>query len=450
MQVRLSEHMTFPRLLKTSIPSILMMVSISVYSVVDGFFVSNYAGKTPFAAVNLIYPFIMVLGSLGFMMGTGGAALVAKELGEGKPEQARRHFFDAMVAVIILGIVSSILGYIFLPTIARALGSDEQMLPYCVEYGRILVLGITAFNLQNLFQSFFMAAERPTLGFIVTLTAGVTNIVLDALLIAVCKLGVLGAAIGTVAGQVVGAVIPLVYFASPNSSLLRLKAGVIDVKAVIKMAGNGSSELFNNISASAVSMVMNVLLMKYFGEDGVSSYGIICYVWLIYAAIFIGFNTAVSARVSYVYGAGDKKELRNLYTKSLIALAIFGVGEALLSLALTYPLAYAYAGYDAGLMDLTVKCSLIYSMVYVFLGINMFGSAYFTALNNGLVSVVLSVVRLALLEILLVWLMSLAMGGYGIFYGVVFAECLGVVMNVAVMQAFRKRYGYGKQQAENS
>ena len=324
------------------------------------------------------------------------------------------------------------------------------MLPYCVEYGRILVLGITAFNLQNLFQSFFMAAERPTLGFIVTLTAGVTNIVLDTILIAVCKLGVLGAAIGTVAGQVVGALIPLVYFASPNSSLLRLKAGVPDVKAVFKMAGNGSSEFFNNISASAVSMVMNVLLMKYFGEDGVSSYGIICYVWLIYAAIFIGFNTAVSARVSYVYGAGDRKELRNLYTKSLIALAIFGIGEALLSLALTYPLAYAYAGYDAGLMDLTVKCSLIYSMVYVFLGINMFGSAYFTALNNGLVSVILSVVRLALLEILLVWLMSLAMGGYGIFYGVVFAEGLGVVLNVAVMQAFRKRYGYGKQQAENS
>lgn len=420
------------------------MVSISVYSVVDGFFVSNYAGKTPFAAVNLIYPLIMVLGSLGFMMGTGGAALVSKRLGEQDEEKANRHFSNCVLFAILLGLVSSAIAYPLLPYIARALGSDEEMLPYCVSYGRILVLGITAFNLQNTFQSFFAAAERPVMGFLVTLGAGVVNIVMDAVLIVGLGMGVRGAAIGTVLGQAVGAIVPLVYFTLPNKSKLRLAAVRLEWRSVGKMASNGMSEFFNNISASAVSMVMNVLLMKYYGENGVSAYGIICYVWLIFAAVFIGYNVAVSPRISYHYGAKNHEELRSLYTKSLILLAIFGVAQLGLAMLLARPLAYAYAGYDQELLKLTIKASLIYAMVYLFLGINMFGSAFFTALNNGVVSVILSLVRLSVLEIASVIAMSSLMGGDGIFYGVVVGEFLGIFLNLITMHLFRNRYGYGK------
>lgn len=447
MKTSLAEHMTARKLFLGALPSVFMMISISVYSVVDGFFVSNYAGKTAFAAVNLIYPLIMVIGSLGFMMGTGGAALVAKRLGEGDPERANRHFSNCVIFSLLLGIVSSAITYPLLPEIARWLGSDEEMLPYCVSYGRILVMGITAFNLQNLFQSFFMAAEKPTLGFLVTLLAGITNIVLDAALIVGAKMGAIGAAIGTVSGQAVGAVIPLIYFSLPNKSRLRLAATRFEWRSLGKMAANGMSEFFNNVSASAVSMVMNALLMKYYGQNGVSAYGIICYVWLIYAAVFIGFSMSVSARISFHYGAENKDELRSLYRKSLLILLILGVVQTALAEALAVPLSQAYAGYDAGLLDLTIKASRIYAFVYLFLGINMFGSAFFTALNNGVVSVFLAVTRLAALEIVCVVVLPLLVGGYGIFYGVVLAEGLGVFLNLGTMQAFASKYGYGGKKA---
>ncbi len=447
MKVSLAEHMTFRKIVVSSLPSIFMMIALSIYSVVDGFFVSNYAGKTQFAAVNLIWPFLMLLGSLGFMMGAGGAALVAKRLGEGDLERANRHFSNCVLVAILIGLVSSLIAFPSLPFIARWLGSDEEMLPYCVSYGRILVLGITAFNLQNLFQSFFMAAERPTLGFVVTITAGVVNVVMDAILIVGCNMGVVGAGIGTVAGQVTGAVIPLLYFALPNSSKLRLAATKMEWQGVGKMVTNGASEFVNNISASAVSMVMNVLLMKYFGQNGVGAYGIISYVWMIFAACFIGFNVAVGPRVSYALGAKNKAELRNLYVKSLVVLLAFGLLQLGLAEALAWPLAKIYADYDPALFQLTVKASRIYAFTYLFLGINMFGSAFFTSLNNGYVSMALSFIRLAVFEIVCVSVLPLMMGGEGIFVGVPVAEALGVGLNMATFCLFAKRYGYAKEKS---
>ena len=443
MESNLGKRLSLGKLFVNAIPAIMMMIAISVYSVVDGFFVSNFAGKTQFAAVNLIYPFIMVIGSVGFMMGAGGAALVAKRFGEGRMEEANKCFFNCVAFTIVIGVLSSIGAYFALPYVARWLGSSEEMLPHCVTYGRILVIGITFFNLQNLFQSFFQAAEKSTMGFLVTIAAGVTNIALDAILIAgPARLGVVGAGIGTIAGQAVGAVVPLIYFIAKNKSPLRLRFHPIDMPSTGKMVANGSSEFITNISASAVSIVINIELMRFYGESGVGAYGIIAYVWLIFAACFIGFNVATGPRISYAYGAKDCEGLRVLYRHCMLLLLIMGVAQCGLSLALSKPIALAFAGYDQDLCDLTFKASLIYSLVYLFLGYNMFGSAFFTALNNGIVSLALSALRLGVIEILAVVFFANVVGGEGVWWSIPFAEGLGIVLNIGVMAALGKRYGY--------
>ena len=444
MEYALSEHMNFKKLLRSALPCVLMMISISVYSVVDGFFLANFAGTTPFAAVNLMWPFAMILGSLGFMMGTGGSALVAKKFGEGKVEEGNQFFSNCVSFAFFLGLASTLLSVFFLEEIALRLGADEEMLPYCVVYGRILIGGLAVFNLQNLFQSFFTAAEKPITGFLVTLIAGLVNIVLDALLIVAFRLGVVGAGIGTILGQAVGAIIPIVYFSRKNPSLLRLRLARFHWKAIGKMALNGSSEFAGGISASVVSMLINGALMQYFGQNGVAAYGAICYVWMIFAASFIGYNVAVAPRISYALGANNREELRSLYVKSLIILVCFGLFQFLFSELMSTPIAYAFGGGREELITITKHASAIYSFVYLFLGINMFGSAFFTALNDGVTSILLSVARLGVLEVLAVLLLPKAIGGEGIWWSVVLAEGLGTIMNLVVMGAFRYKYHYGK------
>ena len=442
MEYALSEHMTFKKLLRSALPCILMMIAISVYSVVDGFFVSNFAGKAAFSGLNLIFPVVMVLGSLGFMMGTGGSALVAKRFGEKREEEGNRCFSNCFFFTILLGVVSSLAVVFFLPQIATAMGADEEMLPHCLDYGRIMVLGVTAFNLQNMFQSFFTAAEKARLGFLVTMIAGVVNIAMDAILIVGAKLGVIGAAIGTVTGQCVGAIIPIFYFARKNPSLLRLRPAPFHWPSVGRMSLNGLSEFLANISASAVSIVLNIGLMRHFGQNGVGAYGIICYVWLIFAACFIGFNIAIAPRVSYALGAQNKEELQNLFRKAMVILLGFGLLQCSLSLALAVPLAHAFAGYDEALLSLTIHASLIYSLVYLFLGFNMFGSSFFTALNNGVVSLILSVMRLGVIELLCIILLPSVMGGEGLWWSIPIAEGIGMFMNIGTMAYFGRKYGY--------
>ncbi len=438
----ISERLNLPRLFLACVPMILMMISISVYSVVDGFFVSNFAGKTQFASVNLIYPFITVIGSLGFMMGTGGTALAAKRMGEGKIEEAKKLFFNCFVVTVALGVSFSLGSVFFLPQIAKGLGADEAMLPYCVDYGRILILGITFFNLQNMFQPFFAASGKPGLGFAITIGAGVANIIFDAIFVAGCRWGCVGAAWGTVIGQIVGGLLPVIYYFAKNKSALRMTPGKMQWGAIARMVTNGFSEFVSQIAVSALSMIMNVLLMKHYQENGVSAYGIICYVWLIFAATFIGLCMGISPRISYTYGEKNKAELQRLTQRALLLFLIAGLFGFIFAEALTVPLSYAYAGYDEGLRQLTCHASFIYSIIYLVLGINMFGSAFFTALNNGLVSAILSFTRFMLFEAVSVYLCSLFWQGDGIWWGVVIGETLGFVMNFLVILFYGKRYGY--------
>lgn len=440
--VHLNEHFTYKKIIKAVIMPIFMMVFTSVYSIVDGFFVSNYVNKTAFASLNLVFPIMMILGSLGFMMGAGGSALVAKSLGEGKKDEANKIFSGVVYATAIMGVLVTLLVVFFVKDISVLLGATKEMLPYCVTYARILVAGMTLFMIQNIFQTFFIVAERPGLGFLITAAAGVTNIILDAVFIIVAKLGLAGAAYATVIGQFVGSIVPVIYFFSKKNPSLRLGKPTFAPPIIIKTITNGSSELLSNIAASIVSIVYNFQLLKFAGENGVSAYGIIMYTSFIFAAIFIGYAIGVAPIVSYNYGAQTHKELKNVMKKSLLLNAVSGVIMTVLSASLAKVLASIFVSYDPELLSMTTTAIRIYSISFIFMGINIFTSSFFTALNNGLISAIVSFSRTLFFQIGAVLLLPLAFGINGIWEAIIVAEGLAFVMDSFFIFVYRKKYNY--------
>lgn len=442
MTIQLSDHFTYKKLFRFTLPSIVMMIFTSIYGVVDGFFVSNFVGKTPFAAVNFIMPFIMILGGLGFMFGTGGSALVSMTLGQREKEKANR-IFSLLVAVSLgLGVVVAVLGILFVRPIAAFLGAEGQLLDNCVLYARIILTAIPAYILQMEFQSFFVTAEKPQLGLTVTVAAGCTNIVLDALFVAVFRWGLAGAALATAVSQLVGGLIPLFYFLLPNRSLLRLTKFTFDGHALLRTCTNGSSELMSNISMSLVSMLYNVQLMNYAGEDGVAAYGVLMYVNLIFLSAFIGYSIGTAPVIGYHFGAQNHAELRSIRQKSLRIIVGFSVVMALLAQLLARPLSTIFVGYDADLLALTLRGFFIYSFSFLFAGIAIFGSSFFTALNNGLVSALISFLRTLVFQIAAVLLLPLIWDMDGIWVSIVVAELMAATTTVVFLIALRKRYRY--------
>ena len=383
--IQLSDHFSCGKLLRFVLPSIVMMIFTSIYGVVDGLFVSNFAGKTSFAAINLVMPFIMVLGGIGFMIGTGGTALVAKVMGEGDAEKANRYFSMMLLFTVLVGAVLTALGLVFMRPVALFLGATEQMLPSCVLYGRIVIGFTTAFMLQNVFQSFLIAAEKPKLGLLATVAAGLTNMALDALFIAGFRWGVAGAAIATGLSQCVGGLLPLIYFLRPNTSRLRLVRTKLEARTLANACANGSSELMSNISSSIVSILYNFQLLHFIGEDGVSAYGVLMYVQFIFVAIFIGYSIGCAPIVGFHYGAQNYPELKNLLCISVRLMTGAGMVLAALAYGLASPLAKLFVGYDEGLYALTCHAFRLFSFAFLFAGFNIFASSFFTALNNGLV-----------------------------------------------------------------
>lgn len=439
--IRLSDHFTCKKLLRFVLPSIVMMVFTSIYGVVDGLFVSNFAGKTPFAAINLVMPFIMVLGGLGFMIGTGGTALVGKLLGQGEPEEANRCFSMMVWFALLLGGVLTVVGIVFMEPVSLFLGATEEMLGDCLIYGRIVIAFTVPFMLQNIFQSFLIAAEKPKLGLVATIAAGVTNMVLDFLFVGVLPWGVAGAAIATGISQCVGAAIPLFYFMRKNSTL-RLVATKLKARMILASCGNGSSELMSNISSSVVSMLYNFQLLKYIGEDGVSAYGVLMYVQFIFVAIFIGYSIGCAPIVSFHYGAGNRDELKNLLKISVRLMAGSGVVLTALALLLARPLAAIFVGYDAALFDLTCHAFKLFSFAFLFAGFNIFASSFFTALNNGGVSAAISFLRTLVFQSASVILLPLLFDVDGIWYAITAAEVFATLISVMFLFLKQKKYGY--------
>lgn len=442
MKIKLSSHFSYGKILKLVAPSIAMMVFVSIYGVIDGLFVSNFVGKTPFAAVNLIMPFLMVLGALGFMIGTGGSAIVSQTLGEGDKDKANRYFSFLVYVTFILGVVLAVLGEIFLPDIALFLRADESMLPYCVSYGRIIILALPFFMLQNVFQSFFTTAEKPALGFIVTVIAGFTNIIFDAVFVAGLSLGVEGAAVATCMSQAVGALIPIVYFSRKNNSLLRIGKTKCEFKMFLKTCANGSSEFVTNISVSVVSMIYNSRLMDMAGENGVSAYGVIMYVNFIFIAVLSGYAIGIAPVIGYNYGAGNNKELKNVFKKSIFLMALFGTGLTLLAVGFSHPLAKLFVGYDESLFIMTKNALRIYSIGFIIMGFSIFGSAFFTALGNGIVSALISFLRTFIFQIAAVIILPMILDLTGIWLSVPVSELFAFLITIFFFAKMRKKYGY--------
>ena len=442
MKVNLSDHFTYRKLLNFVLPSIVMMVFTSIYGVVDGLFVSNYAGKTAFAAINLVMPFIMVLGGMGFMIGTGGTALVAKVLGEGEKEEANRYFSMMVLVTLLLGVALSVVGVIFMRPVSRLLGATEAMMDDCVLYGRIVIAFTFTFMLQNVFQSFLIVAEKPKLGLAVTVAAGVTNMVLDALFVGGFCWGIAGAAVATGLSQCVGGILPLIYFLRPNNSLLRLRKTRLELRPILKACGNGSSELMSNISSSFVSMLYNFQLMRFAGEDGVSAYGVLMYVQFIFVAIYVGYAVGSAPIVGFHYGAKNHDELKNLLRKSTLLMASSGVVLTILAMVLAGPLAKIFVGYDQGLYDLTRHAFRVFAYSFLLAGFNIFASSFFTALNNGVVSAAISFLRTLIFQTASVLLLPLVLGVDGIWWAIFAAEVFASLISVAFLFAKRERYHY--------
>lgn len=441
-QIKLSDHFTYGKLIRFVFPSIVMMIFTSIYTVVDGLFVSNFVGKTPFVAVNLIYPVMIILGAVGFMLGTGGTAIVAKTLGQGEREMANRYFSLLVYVAFGAGIVLAAVGIPLLRPISRWLGAKGDVEAYCVLYGTIILAAMPCYMLQFLFQSFFVTAEKPKLGLIVTVGAGLTNIVMDALFVVGFRWGLAGAAIATAMSQVVGGLVPVVYFFRKNTSLLRLGKTRFYGKVLLRSCTNGASELLSNISASIVTVLYNFQLLRLTGEDGVAAYGVIMYVAFIFAAVFIGFSVGSAPLVSYQFGAENHVELRNLYRKSLVFVGISGTMMFVLSFVLSGPLSMLFVGYDAGLYALTVRGFRFYAVSFLLSGFNIFGSSFFTALNNGAVSGGISFLRALVFQCVCILVLPALFGVDGIWSAVIAAEGLSLLVTGGCLLAFRGRYHY--------
>lgn len=442
MNIQISEHFSYRKLIKFTIPTITMMIFTSLYGVVDGIFVSNCVGSDSFAAVNLIMPVLMMLGSVGFMIGTGGSALVSMTLGQGKKERANEYFSMLIAFVIVTGLVLTGVGLIFMRKIAMLLGAEGAILEDCVLYGNVLLLANVAFMLQNCFQSFLVVAERPQMGLKISVAAGVTNMVLDFLFIYVFRWGVVGAAAATGISQIVGGGIPLLYFARKNSSPLHLVRFHFDGHALLKSCSNGSSEMLTNLSMSLVNMLYNIQLMKFAGADGVAAYGIIMYVSFIFSGTYLGYSIGIAPIVGYHYGADNRRELCSLLKKSLILIGTVAVVLTVAAEFLSGILAGIFVSYDKELLAMTVTAIQIYSLSYFVSGFNIFGSAFFTALNNGAVSALISFLRTLLFQVVMIFLLPAVWGLNGIWFAVVAAELLALIVTVICFVANQKKYHY--------
>lgn len=442
MRIQLSDHFTYKRLLRFVLPSILMIICTSVYSIVDGFFVSNYVGKTPFAAINLIMPVLMGVGTIGFMIGTGGSAIVSKAMGEGNQKQANKAFSMLIYAALVLGIAISILGFIYIRPISAALGAEGRLLEDCVLYARIQFCSMPAFILQYAFQSFLVAAEKPGLSLKINIAAGLINAALDYLLIVAFPFGLAGAAVATALGQLVGGIVPVIYFIRKNDSAIRLVKTEFNARVFMDACINGSSELVTNMSTSIVSIMYNFQLMKIAGENGIAAYGIIMYVNIIFMAVFLGYSMGSAPIVSYHYGAGNCGEMKNLFRKSISLLMVSGVALVALSVGFARPLVMIFAGSDMELLAMTTRGFQLYALAFLAMGFNVWGSAFFTALNNGGVSAAISFLRTLVFQIIVVTILPVLLGIDGIWLSIVVAEALALAVTIVFLITKRKRYQY--------
>lgn len=442
MKINLSEHFTYKKLIKFTLPTITMMIFTSIYGVVDGLFISNVVKGNAFASINLIMPAIMIIGTIGFMIGTGGSAIVSKTLGEGDKEKASSYFSMLIYLEIILGVIFTVIALLVIEPVSKLLGATDELLPDCLTYGRILLIGMTAFILQNSFQSFVVAAEKPNFGLVISIIAGITNMVLDFLFIYVFRWGVAGAATATITSQFVGAIIPMVYFARKNNTVLKLGKTKFELSPILKTCANGSSEMVTNLSMSLVNILYNMQLMKLAGANGVSAYGIIMYVGFLFVGTYVGYSVGSAPIISYHYGANNKEELKGLLSKSIKLLGVVAIIMTALAEIFAKPLASIFVSYDKELLEITINAIRLYSLSYIISWFNIFASSFFTALNDGFVSALISFLRTLVFQVAMILILPMILKINGIWLSVLCAEVLAFVVSIICFAKNRKKYEY--------
>ena len=441
-RIHLSEHFTYSKLLRFTLPPIVMNIFASLYIIADGYFVANFVGKTEFAAVNLIMPVLNILGTIGYMFGVGGSALIAKKMGEKNQDRANRLFSLIVLVSSCLGVLMMVAGFIFMPQVTTMLGAEGQLLEDSVVYGRIFSLALPAWIWVYEFQLFFITAEKPRLGLAVTVLAGLSNIAFDAIFIVGFQWGLAGAAAASALSQIVGGVFPLIYFLRKNDSLLALVKPVWDGRAVVKSMTNGSSEFMEEAAFSLVAIVYNIQLLKYAGEDGVVIYGLLMYVSLIFTAIFVGYSNGIGPVISYHYGAQNHRELKCLRIRSMRLIGLASIVMFILSEVLAHPFSALFMQGAESLLPDAIHAFRIFSVAYLFTGMAFFCSAFFTALNNGQVSALISGLRTLVFDLGAVLLLPLLLGVDGIWYAIVFAELMAVSVGCIFMVALQRKYHY--------
>ncbi len=442
MKIKLSDHFTYGKLLRFTLPSIVMMICTSIYSVVDGLFVSNLVGENALSAVNIMFPPAMIVGAVGFMLGAGGSAIVARTMGEGKQELANQYFTMIILCVLGAGVALSALALLFVEPIARLAGASDLLMDDCLAYGTVILGGSFVFMLQVTFQTFFVTAELPKMGLFFALASGATNITLDYLFIGVLKLGVVGAAWGTVLGYGLGGLLPLLYFLKPAKGALRLCPTRLYLRELKNACVNGSSELMSNLSSSLIGILYNIQLMRLVGESGVAAFSVMMYVDFSFAAVFLGFSMGSGPIVSYHYGAGNVVELKSILRKSLTVIGAAAVLMVALAELLSRPLAMAFVGYSPALMEMTVHGFRIFAWGYLFSGLGIYGSSFFTSLCYGVVSALISFLRTFLFRGGMVLLLPLFLELDGIWLAGVAADLLGAFTAGALIWKYRKQYHY--------
>lgn len=442
MKINLSEHFTYKKLIRFTLSTIIMMIFTSIYGVVDGLFISNVVGSNAFAAINLIMPLIMIVGTVGFMIGTGGSAIISKTLGEGDKEKASQYFSMLVYLEIILGVIFTVIALLVIEPVAKLLGATEDMMGDCLTYGRILLIGMTAFILQNSFQSFMVVAEKPNFGLVISIISGITNMVLDFFFIYLFKWGVAGAALATITSQFVGAIIPMVYFARKNSTMLKLGKAKFELSPIIKTCTNGSSEMVTNLSMSLVNILFNMQLMKFAGANGVSAYGIIMYIGFLFVGTYVGYSVGSAPVISYHYGASHQEELKSLLSESIKLLGIIAIMMTFLAEILAKPLASIFVSYDKELLELTINAIRLYSLSYVISWFNIFASSFFTALNDGFISALISFLRTLVFQVITILVLPAIGGLDGIWISVLVAEILSIIVSIICFVKNKGKYEY--------
>lgn len=442
MSYKISEHFNIKKIIIFTLPSIGMMLISSIYGVVDGFFVSNYIGSNAFAAVNIVWPFEMILGSFGLMIGAGGSALVSKTMGEQKYDLANRYFSMLIIFVIIFGMFISILGIIFNPYIIHLLDLDQETINNCNIYANVLFIFLIFFMLQNIFQSFNIVASKPEMGIITMILSGITNILLDYIFIVILNMGIFGAALATGLSQFAGAIVPFIFFINKNSTLLRIKFVKIDFKIILKTSYNGISEMLSSISFSLVSILYNIILLSYIGINGVNAYGVILYISYIFISIYFGYSMGISPIISYNYGAKNKKELNNIFNISLVLICSVSILLTFIGYIFAKQLSSIFVNYDKELLNLTTHALHINVFSFLFCGYNIFASSLFTALNNGTVSLILSFLRSLIIQVVCILTIPILFGSEGIWFAGVVSDIISLIISIIFIFKYRNKYGY--------